>query len=1207
MIKTRLIRLLSDARKYVVGQVLLQIAGLLLQIMVIARLANILQHLVDNIPMGMTFLSEDIVIIAGCIILRAVCDRMTERCAHLASVDVKRVLRGKIYDKMLALGSAYRETISSAEASQMAVEGVEQLETYFGKYLSQFFYALIAPVILFFVIMRIDLKAAVVLLVAVPLIPIVIMIVMIVARKLLDKYFNIYYGLADHFLENLEGMTTLKIYEADEDRSEKMDKDAQHFRKITMKVLSMQLNSTAIMDIVAYGGSAVGIVVGLNRYYTGAVNIGGMLMIILLAAEFFLPMRKLGSYFHIGMNGMKASDRIFAFLDRPEPVQGNVDMSPYNTAIHISGMGFGYDQEREVLHDVNIDIPQGSFVSIVGASGSGKSTIAGILTGHNKEYTGSVTIGSQELKNIRERSLRDNLTLVSHDSYIFHGTVRENLLLANPDAREDSMVESLTTVNLWDELSDGLDTVIEENAANLSGGQKQRLAIARALIHDTPVYIFDEATSNIDMESEEMIMEAIRVLAKDKTVILISHRLANVVTSDRIFMLENGTVVENGTHEELMSVNGAYAVMYESQRRLETYSDTARGSHAQKIIHTPNRVTKREASVSEDVSKDSPVTSAREKLQGIRQTNVENQNIKTGPTAAEQNPGHSSAPQQSGRKRSGWYIMKRLLGLVKPLAPVMVLGIALGVAGYLCAIFITILAGRGIIGGLGTASGRTAFAGSTLSVVILVIAFARGFLHYGEQYCNHYIAFRLLALIRHYVFKALRKLCPAKLAGRENGNLVSIITSDIELLEVFYAHTISPIAIALVVSVIMTIFIGVQSVTAGVIAALGYAVVGILIPIWNGRHTAGPGLASRNVLGEMNSYMLESLYGLDEILQYDAGTRRSHGIDARSRAVGKTQRTLSDCAGKQTFLTDLCIQGFPWLVLIVTALQYSRGMITFGAMLTAVIAMMSSFGPVVALSALSNSLSQTLASGERVLDILDETPAVEENTEGNAVNEQADSAAEARNVTFSYENIDVFHDFNASIPAGQIVGIHGPSGCGKSTLLSLMMRFWDVQDGEIRIGNDDIRQINTHSLRQAESLVEQETWLFHDTIAANIEVGRIGASREEIVEAAKKANMHDFIMSLPNGYDTKVGELGDTLSGGERQRIGIARAFLHGGSLLLLDEPTSNLDSLNEGTILQSLAEQMKAEDGSDRKQTVVIVSHRQSTLGICDTVIDME
>lgn len=563
-------------------------------------------------------------------------------------------------------------------------------------------------------------------------------------------------------------------------------------------------------------------------------------------------------------------------------------------------------------------------------------------------------------------------------------------------------------------------------------------------------------------------------------------------------------------------------------------------------------------------------------------------------------------------RRSAWKIMGQLIGLVGPLLPVMLTAIVLGVAGYLCAIFLTILAGQVLLHGLSDVSGMLVTAKSqlflvtpvkTLCVLMGVLAVMRGVLHYIEQYCNHFIAFKLLAIIRHKVFAALRRLCPAKLEGRDRGNLISIITTDIELLEVFYAHTISPIAIAVLTSLVMVLFIGHYHLYAGLFALVAYLVVGAAIPVWNGKRGGSKGMEFRTEFGNLNSFVLDSLRGLDETLQYGQGDKRKAQMTDRSRKLGNLQKDLSRMEGSQRSVTNLIILVCSFGMLFLTLYLYGQGQAGFDTVLICTVSMMGSFGPVVALSSLSNNLNQTLASGERVLSILEEEPLVQEVEEDPACGwngAEVFDGASAEHVTFAYEDEVILKDYSFAIEPGKIIGIHGASGSGKSTLLKLLMRFWDVDHGNVRVSGEDVRRIPTGRLRNAESYVTQETQLFHDSIANNIAIGKPGASREEIMEAAKKASIHDFIMTLPKGYDTEIGELGDTLSGGERQRIGIARAFLHDAPFVLLDEPTSNLDSLNEGIILKSL----KEECG---RKTVVLVSHRKSTMNIADTVYEMD
>ena len=573
MIKTRLVGLLSHAKKYIVYTILWQWAALLSQVIAVFTIADLLERVVYG-AVTATAVKRTVFMLAIVVVIRFFCERMGARSSYLACVDVKRILREKIYEKMLKLGASYSEQVSSSEVVQVSTEGVEQLETYFGKYLPQLFYSLIAPLTLFVILCRVSMKASVILLICVPLIPISIVVVQKIAKKLLNKYWSIYTGLGDSFLENLQGLTTLKIYQADQQKADEMDVESQNFRRITMKVLTMQLNSTSVMDIVAYGGAAVGMAVAVSEFLKGNLTVSGALCIVLLASEFFLPLRLLGSFFHIAMNGMAASDKIFKILDLPEPQAGERTLPDGPLDVVLEDVHFSYEEDREILKGIDLTLPAGSFVSLVGESGCGKSTIAGILAAKNRGYTGRITLGGVPLSEVAETDLMKHVVLVRHNSYLFKGNVEENLRMAKPDATKEEMEAVLQKVNLLGFLQtqNGLQTELLEKAGNLSGGQCQRLVIARALLRsDSAVYIFDEAASNIDVESEELIMNVIHELAKTKTVLLISHRLANVVQSDQIYFLKNGTICERGTHAELMEQNGAYRHLYDSQMVLENY------------------------------------------------------------------------------------------------------------------------------------------------------------------------------------------------------------------------------------------------------------------------------------------------------------------------------------------------------------------------------------------------------------------------------------------------------------------------------------------------------------------------------------------------------------------------------------------------------------------------------------------------------------
>ena len=576
MINKRLIQAVPESKKYIALNVALQWLSLAANIVMIGAIGFFLQKLLTKTE-DVTSIIVLASIAVGAIIVRFLCTIGAARMSHLSSKSVKKTLRNKIYSKLLRLGSSYNSKVSTSEVVQMSVEGVDQLDIYFASYLPQFFYSMIAPITLFVVLCFINWQSALILLGCVPLIPISIALVQTFAKKLLSKYWGQYTALGDTFLENLQGLTTLKIYQADAKKNEEMNVEAEHFRKITMKVLTMQLNSISIMDIVAFGGAAAGIVMAVSQLAAGNIDFAGCIIIILLSADFFIPMRQLGSFFHIAMIGMAASYKIFHLLDLEEPQEKTKTVPNHNCDIACSHVGFRYNEEREILKDINVQFPQGSFTAIVGESGCGKSTLDGILMGRNAPYQGHITIGGVELSEIEESNLMQTITYISHNSYLFKGTVRDNLLMGDPNATDEQMWHVLEQTKLAAFLrsEQGLDTLLLEKASNLSGGQCQRLALSRALLHNSPIYIFDEATSNIDVESEDDIMEQIYHLAKTKTVILISHRLANVVQADHIYVMKHGSITEQGTHERLMEQQGTYYELYHSQKQLEQYGKEA--------------------------------------------------------------------------------------------------------------------------------------------------------------------------------------------------------------------------------------------------------------------------------------------------------------------------------------------------------------------------------------------------------------------------------------------------------------------------------------------------------------------------------------------------------------------------------------------------------------------------------------------------------
>ena len=1111
---------------------------------------------------------------AAAIVVRMVCQTAAQRMGRKAASCAKCSIRQQVYDKLAALGPAYSETVATAVAVQVSVEGTEQLESYFGQYLPQLFYALLAPLTLFVALAPLSLPAAVALLVCVPLIPASIVCVQKIARRTMRNYWGSYTDLGSMFLEAIQGLTTLKIYSADARKHEEMNGAAESFRKATMRLLTMQLNSITVMDLFAFGGAAVGMIAVLWQFSCGAATFAAAFSIVFLSSEFFIPMRTLGSFFHTAMGGMAAAEKMYAILDAPLPVDGAREVDPRDARVECRGVGYSYDGKRQVLEGVDFSAPRGSFIGVTGESGSGKSTLAGILSGANARYAGEVSIGGIDLRDISAESLRKTVTTVPFSSYVFKGTLRANLLLAKPDASDDELWGALAKCRLagFVRESGGLDMEIAAEGANLSGGQRQRLAFARALLHDSPIYIFDEATSNIDAESEAAIISAARELAGSHTVIMISHRLSAIEHADEIYVLEQGKLVEHGTHSQLLARGCAYARLWESQSQLEAFAqgDGEADSDAGAVAGGG-------ASAASGASVPEPPCEADEPVQ----------------PAGDARRGKAGAAPP--RRRSNFSIMARLVGLTRPLLPVMALAIVLGVLGFLAAIFLTVFAAYGLLNAAGSWGVVPLGVACALVVVFGVV---RGPLRYGEQLCNHYLAFKILALVRDKVFGKMRTLAPAKLEGRDKGDLVSLLTGDIELLEVFYAHTLSPAAIALIVSVVMVAFTATLSPLLAAYAAFSYAVVGIAVPWISSKASGTGGREVRDAIGSMNAFVLDSLRGLRETLQFGRAGDRACELTCRMSSLAKVEGRLKDRTAVAMAATGAVVLALDMGMLLAAMHLANSGTIAFGPAAIACAALMSSFGPVIAVANLGSTLQQTLASGARVLDVLDESPQTVEIEDG--VSLDGFSGAMASHVDFSYGDACVLSDVELSIQPGQVVRIAGRSGSGKSTLLKLFMRFWDVSSGAIEVSGRDVRRVTTASLRQVEGFMTQETHLFAGTVRDNLSFAKPGASDEEIMASCEKASIAGFVRRLPAGLDTQVGELGDALSGGERQRLGLARVFLHDAPFVLLDEPTSNLDALNEAAVLRALADNRAGK-------TVLLVSHRPSAAAIADATYSVE
>ena len=764
MFDKRLFSLVPGVMRHIAGNVALQWLALLANVVLFVSVGRLLQSVLAGGATGID-LARTLLVAVVAVAVRLACQAQATKQGLAASALAKQRVRTLVYDKLVRMGPSYRETVATSEATQLCVEGIEQLEAYFGSYLPQLFYSLIASVTLFFCLAPLCTPAAVVLLCCVPLIPISLMAVMKIAKRIMGDYWHSYTDLGALFLESIQGLTTLKVFGADEERHRRMNEEAEKFRKATMRLLTMQLNSVIVMDIFAFAGAAAGIVVMLNSYAVGTVTFAGAFAFVFLAADFFIPLLTLGSFFHTATGGMAAAERMYRIIDAPEPACGTQAVTCTSVGIECRNVSYSYDGTRTVLQNADFTARPGGFVGITGASGSGKSTLAGILTGANLSYTGSVTIGGIDLRDISAESLRDTVTYVGFRGFLFAGTVRSNLLMARAGASDDELWEALSRCRIDDFVrrSGGLDAPVSAEGTNLSGGQRQRLAMARSLLHDTPVYIFDEATSNIDADSEASIIDAVAELARTKTVVMVSHRLAALRGCDKVYVFEAGRVVQTGTHEELAKQDGPYASLWARQAELEDFSARS-GEGAGK------QAVEQACQAADDAPSQQAVTRM------------------------------GAATPKRGKVR----VMLELVDLTRPLLGVLACTVVLGVAGFLAAIGITVLATSALLDLEGQACWVAA---SVATVAAVACGIARGPLRYAEQLCNHYLAFRVLALVRDKVFAAMRRLAPAKLEGKEKGDLVSLVTADIELLEVFYAHTLSPAAIALTVSIIVLIFL----------------------------------------------------------------------------------------------------------------------------------------------------------------------------------------------------------------------------------------------------------------------------------------------------------------------------------------------------------------------------------------------------------------
>lgn len=1191
-----------------------------------------------------------------CMLVRYLATTHATRLGTEAAERVKLALRSKLYRKMVALGPSYRSRVKTSDVVQSAGEGVEQIQSFFELFLPQLFYAILAPITLFAVIAPINMPAAVTMLVCAPLIIIVTGIVSMTAARAFKKYWGRYTDMGAAFLDNLQGLETLKNFDADDRAAAEMDKKTEGFRVMTMRVLQIQLRSLTAMDIVAYGGAAAGIGVALWQYaHTAAAAAGasaagwspimlaahlpgafaylayglqylmpfgagfpltlaGLLLIVLLSAEFFIPMRQLGSYFHVAMNGMTSTKRIFALLDTPEPAHGTATLpatagtdagtdagtkagtkADGGITVSFDHVGYSYDSADSgaavqqtnsapapALTDLTFTAYPGQLTAIVGISGSGKSTAAALLAGTLTGYQGSLTLNGVKVSDLSGETLARTITLIGASSHLFAGTLRENLLMALPDDGQNGEAASdAVDSRLWDALEqariadfvrsqpDGLDMTIEPDAANLSGGQRQRIAIARALLHDSPVFVFDEATSSVDVESEELILATIRELvqSRSKTVIMITHRMANAEHADQVVVLEHGKSVETGTHAELMAAGGVYAKLFTTQADIENFG----ADHPQPASLTASA---------------------------------------SGSGAAV-----GAAPAAAPAEMSTFQVIKRLLGEAKPLAGLMVAASTAGTIGHLAATFLPVF---GIIAGFALAGnpvwGMSAAGAITAMIVCAVL---RGLTRYVEQYLNHNVAFHLLALFRSKAFAALRRLAPAKLAGKGKGDLIAMLTTDVELLEIFFAHTISPVAIAVTTTIVYVIVAATLSPWMALALIVSHLIIGIIVPRFFAAGVRNLGPAIRGAAGELDNVMLDDMRGLDEIIRFGRGEDRAQAIEDRTRALWRDHAKLSRVNGRFAGVGGLLVALLTSAAAGIAINLAGVNLYDIPALVAAFALLASSFGPTLALAALPANLTQTFASARRLFGLMDEAPAVVETGTANSDYE----GMRLDRVTFAYPGEGseaILADFSLDVPQHGILGIQGPSGRGKSTMLKLLMRYWDPQRGQVTLSGTPLPQIDVHARRRIQAMMSQETHLFDGTIRENLLIalpeseirngGAAGVLDARLREALAKASVLDLIDSLPDGLDTQVGELGDRLSEGERQRIGLARVFLRNADLVLFDEPTSRLDALNEAIILRSIHELSKSEQNADKGQdvAVVLVSHRESAMRVADAVLNL-
>lgn len=1269
--------------------------------------------------------------IVVCAVLRFLMMRAAAYFGAEAAERVKLALREQLFNKMLAIGPSYSQHISTADVVQSAGEGIEQIQSFFELFLPQLFYAILAPVTLFFIVAPINMPTAVTLLVCAPLIVLIVGMVAMRAARVFKKYWGKYTDMGSVFLDNVQGLETLKTFDADAHAAKKMGEQAEQFRVMTMNVLQIQLRSLTAMDVVAYGGAAAGVGVSIWQYASGAaLPLAGVLLIVLLSADFFIPLRQLGSFFHVAMNGMTSTKRIFALLDTPIPAHGMQEMPEFgasdngvdvcfddvsfryvdvntdaaaavsvaaDTAVTAdmetgktgqigeksgvvgagkTGMSKDDDGSVVALHGVSFTARRGQVTAIVGPSGSGKSTAVELLSGNLSGYEGCMWLQSgntgnnstqrYQINDLSIESLTREIAIVAAQSHLFAGTLRDNLLMAKPDATESELWQALEAAHISDFVraqSQELDLAIEQGASNLSGGQKQRIAIARALLREPAVYIFDEATSSVDVESETLILQTIRALAdRGKTVIMVTHRMANAADADHVVVFEHGRVAEQGTHAELMRANGTYAKLFHAQQTVEniglrnnaTHSTSA--SHALKASDSAESVTQRAEmglQVSDSAETDNQLTKNTAQLsdspesvtQRAETTSRMSDSAETDAQGAKTGVRMSDSTESDAKTMPTSRLIARLLKEVGPQRKYMIVACVCGTLGHLAATFLPVFGIAAAFAAVGSPVWNLSVPAALAAMA--VCALIRGGMRYAEQFMNHNVAFRLLALFRAKAFAALRRLAPAKLAGKGKGDLIALVTTDVELLEIFFAHTISPVVIAIVTTVVYALALLTLSPPLAATLIIAHLIIGVILPKLFASAVRGIGPELRKESSALDDEMLDDMRGIGEIIRFGQGDARLASIQRRTRSLWVKRVRLSvkngDFAGFGAVLVMLftAIAAFLAMTLctaVSTAADMSEGLMWMGsvgsnapALVAAFVLLASSFGPTLALSALPANLTQTFASARRLFALMDEAPAVVEQ----GIERPEYQGMTMRDVTFGYgsgarisvertpngrsehatgmsparpaeaqssgeqgagiASQPVLDHVSLDVSRQGILGIQGPSGRGKSTMLKLLMRYWDPDSGTISLSDVPLPQVDAGWRRRVQTMMGQETYLFDGTIRENLAIACNDADFSDsdsnsgsnfcsnsssnaggdsadssdsdlahdipdsvLREALAKASALELVDALPNGLDTRVGELGGRLSEGEKQRIGLARMFLRGrfGAVRRADEPS---------------------------------------------------